>query len=66
MQALIETRPNGFVDVYLDLEAARAVFVSILFASRFHEGFASLAPIAEEGLRSAGPMPERKGAALCQ
>jgi len=66
MQASIETRPNGSVDVYLDLEAARAVFASILFASRFHEGLASLVPIAEEGLRSAEPMPERKGSAPCR
>jgi len=43
MQAWIETRPNGSVDVYLDHEAGRAVFASILFASRFHEGVASLA-----------------------
>ena len=66
MQAFIETRPNGSVDVYLDHEAARAVFASILFASRFHEGVASLAQIAEEGLRSAERMPVRKGLAPCR
>jgi hypothetical protein len=66
MHASIETRPNGSVDMYLDYEAARAVFASILFASRFHEGVASLAQVAEEGLRSAKCMPVRKGLARCQ
>jgi hypothetical protein len=31
-------------------EAARAVFASIVFASRFHQGIAPLSEIAERGL----------------
>jgi hypothetical protein len=66
MQASIETRPNGSVDVHLDLEAARAVFASVVFASRFHEGVASLAPIAEEGLRGVQRIPAEKGVTTCR
>ena len=61
MQASIEARRDGSVDVHLDLEAAQAVFVSVLFASRFHEGFASIGQVAEEGLRGAERMSARKG-----
>ena len=66
MQASIEARPDGSVDVHLDLEAARAVFASVLFASRFHKGIASLAQIAEEGLRGAERMSAQRGLALCR
>jgi hypothetical protein len=66
MQASIEARSDGSVDVHLDLEAARAVFASVLFASRFHEGVASLAQIAEEGLRGAERMSARGGLAPCR
>jgi hypothetical protein len=50
MQAAIKTRRDGSVDLRLDTEAARAVFASVLFAARFHDGIAPLAKVAEEGL----------------
>jgi hypothetical protein len=53
MQASINTNRDGSVAMQLDVEAARAVLASVLFASRFHEGLAPLARVAEEGLRSA-------------
>jgi len=51
MQALIETKTDGSVAMRLDVEAARAMLASVVFASRFHVGIAPLARIAEEGLR---------------
>jgi len=66
MQALIETRRDGSVDVHLDLEAARAVFASVVFASRFHEALAPMARIAEEGLRDTARRSMRRGAEPCQ
>ena len=57
MQALIETRRDGSVDVHLDREAARAVFASVVFASRFHEALAPIARIAEGALRDAAHRP---------
>jgi hypothetical protein len=66
MQASIEMTRNGSVDVHLDPEAARAVFVSILFAARFHEGIAPLAPIAEEGMRDVAPTTPQGGSRPCQ
>ena len=66
MQALIETRRDGSVDVHLDREAARAVFASVVFASRFHEALAPMARIAEEGLRDAAPRSMRRGNEPCQ
>jgi hypothetical protein len=52
MQASIKTSRDGSVNVWLDTEAARAMFASVLFAARFHDGIAPLAKIAEEGLGS--------------
>jgi hypothetical protein len=52
MQASINTNRDGSVAMQLDVEAARAVFASVLFASRFHDGLAPLARVAEERLRS--------------
>ncbi len=66
MQASIERTRDGLVDVHLDLEAARAVFASVLFAARFHEDFAPLAPIAEQGLRGVEPKAAREGLRPCQ
>jgi hypothetical protein len=66
MQAFIETRRDGSVDVHLDIEAARAVFASVVFASRFHEALAPMARIAEERLGDAGHRPTRRGTELCQ
>jgi hypothetical protein len=50
MQASIKTKSDGSVDLRLDMEAARATFASVVFASRFHDGIAQLAKVAEEGL----------------
>jgi len=63
MQALIKTKRDGSVALNLDAEAAQAVFASVLFASRFHEGIAPLSGVAEAGLRGDGPSAvEREGA----
>ena len=65
MQASIEMTRSGSVDLHLDPEAARAVFASVLFAARFHEGIAPLAPIAEEGMRDV-EQTARGGSRSCQ
>ena len=51
MQASIKTKPDGSVALDLDLEAARAVFTSVLFAARFHERIVPLVKVAKEGLQ---------------
>ena len=51
MQASIKTKRDGSVVLQVDTEAARAMFVSVVFASRFHHAIAPLAEFAEEGLR---------------
>lgn len=66
MQASIQRTLDGSVDVHLDPEAARAVFASVLFAARFHEGVAPLAPIAEEGLRDVQATAVQGGSGPCQ
>jgi len=65
MRASIEKIRNGAVDLHLDLEAARAVLASVLFAARFHDGFAPLAPIAETGLRDLEPSTTLEGIEPC-
>jgi len=50
MQASIETEADGMVNWRLDPDAAQAVFASVIFASRFHEGIATLAVMAAERL----------------
>ena len=50
MQASIKMESNGSVAMQLDVEAARAVFASVIFAARFHEHIAPLVEIAKEGL----------------
>ena len=50
MQAAIRNMCNGSVALKHDADAARAVFASVLFASRFHEGISPLARIAKEEL----------------
>ena len=59
MQASVETKADGSVVLQLDHEAARAMFASVLFTSRYHAGIAQLARMAEEGLRYE---PNQKGA----
>ena len=51
MQALVETKQDGSVVLQLDHEAARAMFASVLFSSRYHAGIAQLASVAVAGLR---------------
>jgi hypothetical protein len=65
MQASIKAKRDGSVDLRLDMEAARAMFASVLFASRFHEGIAPLARLADEGLRGDRDLAARRRD-LCQ
>ena len=51
MRVSIETKPDGHVVLDLDIEAARAIFASVLFAARFHERIAPLVEVAKEGLQ---------------
>ena len=60
MQASIKMKPNGSVAMQLDVEAARAVFASVLFAARFHERFAPLVKVAKEGLQLEGRKAARR------
>ena len=50
MQAAIKMKPNGSVALDLDIEAARAIFASVIFAARFDERIAPLVEVAKEGL----------------
>ena len=54
MRVSIETKPDGHVVLDLDIEAARAIFASVLFAARFHERIAPLVEVAKEGLQLEG------------
>jgi hypothetical protein len=65
MQASIKVKQNESVSLQLDVEAAHAVFASVLFASRFHEEITSLAKVAEKGLRNDAPLTARR-TELCQ
>jgi len=60
MQASIKTNADGSIALELDVEAARAVFASVLFAARFHERFAPLAKIAKESFELAGQKTARR------
>ena len=51
MQASIKVKANGSVAMQLDVEAARAVFASVVFAARFNERIAPLVRVAREGLQ---------------
>jgi hypothetical protein len=60
MQATFQTTNDGTLALQLDDEAARAVFASILFASRFSENLAPLAAVAKQGMeRTAEATPGR-------
>ena len=61
MQAAIKNMTNGSVALKLDADAARAVFASVLFAARFHEGISPLARIAKEELERGAKKPVRRG-----
>jgi len=65
MQASIKMEPNGSFAMQLDVEAARAVFASVIFAARFHEHVAPLVKIAKEGLQLEGRESARRQE-LCQ
>jgi hypothetical protein len=70
MRASIKTHNDGTVALNLDTEAARAVFASVVFAAKFHQEFALLAEVAEEGLQGQKSVAERRYArernAVCQ
>jgi hypothetical protein len=51
MRASFKMHNDGTVAFNLDTEAARAVFASVVFAAKFHQDFALLAKVVEEGLR---------------
>ena len=50
MQAQVKNQRDGTVLLRMDAEAARATFASVVFASRFHDGFRSLEEIAKKAL----------------
>ena len=60
MHASIKTNADGSVAMQLDLDAARAVFASILFAARFHERIAPLVIVAKQGLDLDGQKATRR------
>ena len=60
MQAAIRTMTDGSVALKLDADAARAVFASVLFAARFHEGITPLTRIAKQGLEQDCQKPSRR------
>jgi hypothetical protein len=60
VHALIRTNADGSVAIELDLDAARAVFASILFAARFHERIAPLVIVAKQGLDLDGRKATRR------
>ncbi len=60
MHASIKTNADGSVAMHLDLDAARAVFASILFAARFHERIAPLVIVAKQGLNLDGRKATRR------
>ena len=51
MHASIKTKPNGNIALDLDIEAARTIFASVIFAARFHERIAPLVEVAKAGLQ---------------
>ena len=51
MHASIKKKPDGSVALDLDLEAARAIFASVIFAARFHERIAPMVEVAKAGLQ---------------
>ena len=60
MHASIKANTDGSVAIELDLDAARAVFASILFAARFHERIAPLVVVAKQGLDLDGRKATRR------
>ena len=67
MQASIKTDADGMVNWRLDPEAAQAVFASVVFASRFHEGITPLAVMAAKRLHGdEQPRATGRRTELCQ
>ena len=62
MRASFKTHNDGTVALNFDTEAARAVFASVVFAAKFHQEFALLAKVAEEGLRGEKCVETRRNA----
>jgi hypothetical protein len=60
MQASIKMESNGSVSMQLDVEGARAVFASVIFAARFDERIAPLVEVAKEGLQLEGRESARR------
>ncbi len=60
MQASIKMKPDGSVALDLDIEAARTMFASVIFAARFHERIAPLVEVAKEGLQLEGRKSARR------
>ena len=60
MQASIKKKPDGSVALDLDIEAARTIFASVIFAARFHERIAPLVEVAKEGLQLEGRESARR------
>ena len=60
MRASIKMESNGSFAMQLDVEAARAVFASVMFAARFHEHIAPLVKIAKDGLQLEGQQSARR------
>jgi hypothetical protein len=65
MRASIKKKPDGSVALDLDIEAARTIFASVIFAAGFHERIAPLVEVAKEGLQLAGRESTRR-LQLCQ
>lgn len=64
MVAKLQTRNDGSIALQLDSEAARAVFASVIFASRFHENIGALVEVAKQGLKQTTQSSE--GSPSCQ
>lgn len=64
MQASYTTESDGLIALRLDAEAARAVFASVMFAARYHEGITPLIDVASKGLREEG-LEQRGGQVSC-
>ena len=60
MKAPIKMKPDGSVALDLDIEAARTIFASVIFAARFHERIAPLVEIAKVGLQLEGRESARR------
>jgi len=60
VHASIKTNSESSVAIDLDLDAARAVFASNLFAARFHGRIAPLVIVAKQGLDLDGRKATRR------